>query len=54
MHAFKDVLRKRQSGYGKIINWLDEKIQILRTKEGESCGRMSGIVGEKGKGSEVL
>jgi len=45
MHAFRDVLRKRQSKYGKVIEWLESRIWSLREKEGKGVDRMVGIVG---------
>jgi hypothetical protein len=46
LHAFRDVMGKRQSKFGKIIEWLDERIGGLRVREGEVVGRMGGIIGE--------
>lgn len=45
VHAFRDVLRRRQSDYGTILEWLEGRIGVLRKREGELCGRMRGIVG---------
>jgi hypothetical protein len=47
LNAFREVLRKRQSKYGKVISWLDEQISHLSAKNGESFARMSGIVSSK-------
>jgi hypothetical protein len=44
LQAFKNVLVKKQSKYGKVITWLDEKIAELRAKNSEGLSRMSGIV----------
>jgi len=47
MHAFIKVLRKRQSGYGEIIAWLDAKIERM----GVGDRRMDGIIRDMaGKG----
>lgn len=46
--AFRDVMRKRQSKFGKVIEWLDERIEGLRGREGETCQRMKGIVAGSG------
>ena len=54
MNAFRAVLGKRQSRYSGIIEWLDEKIRVLRMKDGEGCARMRGVVGGEGKHSTVL
>lgn len=45
MHAFRNVLSKRQSRYGKIIEWLDGKIGDLERKEKKSCEFLKGVVG---------
>jgi len=52
MHAFRDVLRKRQSKYTKIIEWLEGKIDVLKAREAESCSWMRGIV--ETRGNEVF
>jgi len=44
MNAFSKVMGKRQSKFGKVIEWLDERIELLRAREWETCGRMKGIV----------
>lgn len=44
MNAFRNVMGKRQSKFGEVIKWLDERMQILRARERETCGRMTGIV----------
>ncbi|TVY56277.1 Telomerase reverse transcriptase [Lachnellula cervina] len=46
MHAFTNVLKKRQSGYGGIISWLEGKIRSLGVRD----RRMDGIVGGSGRG----
>ena len=43
-NAFRGVLRKRQSKYGKIIEWLDVKIKALEVKEKGICERMKGAM----------
>jgi hypothetical protein len=48
LNAFRNVLRKKQSKYGKVIEWLDEKICELRGKEADSFTRMKGIVQASG------
>jgi hypothetical protein len=50
IHAFRDVLQKRQSSYRKIIEWLEGRIEVLRVKERESCARMRGVVGRVAEG----
>jgi hypothetical protein len=44
MNAFRNVMGKRQSKYGKVIEWLDERIETLMAREGNTCDRMKGIV----------
>jgi hypothetical protein len=44
MNAFRVVMGKRQSKFSKVIEWLDERIVILRTREGETFDRMKGVV----------
>ena len=44
VNAFRNVMGKRQSKFGKVIKWLDERIRVLKGKEGETCERMKGIV----------
>ena len=44
MNALKKVMGKKQSKFGKVIEWLDEEIEILRAREQETCRRMTGIV----------
>jgi hypothetical protein len=44
LNAFRNVLRKKQSKYGKVIEWLDEKICELRGKEADSFAGMKGII----------
>jgi len=44
MNAFKDVLKRRQSRYGKLLEWIEGRIQRLRAREAAMCGRMEGIV----------
>jgi hypothetical protein len=50
MHAFRDVLGKRQSGYRAVIGWLDLRIEMLRGKERMMCERMNGVIRTKGVG----
>jgi hypothetical protein len=50
MHAFRDVLGKRQSRYRAVIGWLDLRLATLRGKERMMCERMSGIIRTKGVG----
>lgn len=38
------MLEKRQSKFGQVIEWLDEKIEGLRLRDGETVERMNGIV----------
>jgi len=33
MHAFRRVLKRKQSGYKEIIDWLDGQIEELRTRK---------------------
>jgi len=42
--AFRNVLKKRQSKYGKVITWLDDQLMDLKVKGADSLSRMSGIV----------
>ncbi|KAE9381041.1 hypothetical protein N431DRAFT_322744 [Stipitochalara longipes BDJ] len=42
--AFRNVLKKRQTKYGKAIAWLDEGILALKLKDSEALSRMRGIV----------
>ncbi|KAF8847635.1 hypothetical protein BDZ45DRAFT_607177 [Acephala macrosclerotiorum] len=44
VNAFERVLRRRQSRYGKVLEWLEGKIRVLRMREGETCRRMEGVV----------
>jgi hypothetical protein len=48
MHAFRDVLGKRQSKYRAVIGWLDLRISTLRGKEEKMCQRMKGVIQTKG------
>ena len=48
LNAFRNVLRKKQSKYGKMIEWLDEKIFELKGKEADSFARIKGIVQASG------
>ncbi|CZR51337.1 related to telomerase reverse transcriptase [Phialocephala subalpina] len=43
-NAFQKVLRKRQSKFGKVLEWLVGRIKMLRMREGETCRRMEGVV----------
>jgi hypothetical protein len=45
MNAFRNVMGKRQSKFGKVIEWLKERIKMLMMREEDTCGRMKGIVG---------
>jgi hypothetical protein len=36
LSAFRDVLGRRQSKYGKVIAWLDERLVDLRKERGET------------------
>ncbi|KAH6671185.1 hypothetical protein B0J14DRAFT_89821 [Halenospora varia] len=45
-NAFRTVLQKRQSKYGKVIEWLGVRIGALLMKEREACVRMRGVVQE--------
>lgn len=38
------MLGRRQSKFGQVIAWLDERIAALRARETETCQRMKGIV----------
>jgi hypothetical protein len=49
MNAFRDVLRRRQSKYGKLLEWIEGRIQRLRTKEAAMCGRMEGVLSKASK-----
>jgi hypothetical protein len=44
VNAFRIVMGKKQSKFGQVIEWLDKKIEGLRMKEGETVGRMKGII----------
>jgi len=44
VNAFRDVLGKRQSRYGKVLEWIDGRIAMLGTKDAV-CYRMKGLVG---------
>lgn len=44
LNAFRNVLKKRQSKYGKVLAWLDDQLMNLKAKGAESLSRMSGIV----------
>lgn len=44
LNAFRNVLGRRQSKYGKVIAWLDERLLHFTAKEGDSFSRMSGIL----------
>jgi hypothetical protein len=44
LNAFRNVLKKRQSKYGKVIAWLDDQLMDLNAKGADSLSRMSGIV----------
>jgi hypothetical protein len=44
LNAFRNVLKKRQSKYGKVITWLDDQLMDLNAKGADSLSRMSGIV----------
>ena len=45
-NAFRKVLRKRQSKYRKVIEWLDTKIGVLMANEARMCERMEGVLKE--------
>ena len=44
LNAYRNVLKKRQSKYGKVIAWLDDQLMDLKAKGADSLSRMSGIV----------
>lgn len=47
LHAFKNVLGKKQSAFGEVIAWLDEKVTGLEGKGkgmDVEMGRMRGVV----------
>lgn len=44
LNAYRNVLARRQTKYGKVISWLDERLLIMKVKDGESCAKMKGIV----------
>jgi hypothetical protein len=44
MNAFSVVLKKRQSKYGKVLEWLDGRMKVCRAREAEMCQRMQGVV----------
>ncbi|KAE8444198.1 hypothetical protein EG329_000795 [Mollisiaceae sp. DMI_Dod_QoI] len=44
LNAFCSVLGKRQSKYHKVLEWLDEKAQLLSRMEGDTCQRMEGVL----------
>ena len=35
---------KRQSKFGKVIKWLNERIKMLMVREEDICERMRGVV----------
>jgi hypothetical protein len=47
LNAFRQVLVKRQSRYGKIIAWIDSGIRELKVRDEEMLKRMRGVVEEK-------
>lgn len=44
VNAFRNVMSKRQSKFRQVIEWLDEKIALLRMRDGETIRRTKGIV----------
>jgi hypothetical protein len=44
LNAFRNVLRKKQSKYGKVIAWIGERLLHLTSREGDGFSRMSGIL----------
>jgi hypothetical protein len=44
LNAFRNVLKKRQSKYGKVIKWLDERVSELRRKEVNGFARMKNVI----------
>lgn len=44
MNAFSMVLKKRQSKYGMVLEWVEDKMKRMRDREAEMCMRMEGIV----------
>jgi telomerase reverse transcriptase len=40
LHAFGQVLRRKQAGYGEVIAWLDREMQRLRAKKGSPSGQL--------------
>ncbi|PMD19565.1 hypothetical protein NA56DRAFT_193906 [Hyaloscypha hepaticicola] len=44
LNSFRNVLRKRQSKYGKVIAWLDDQLMDLKAKGADGLSRMSGLV----------
>ncbi len=43
LNAFRNVLKKRQSNYWKVISWLDNQLMGLKAKGAKSLSRMSDI-----------
>jgi len=44
LNAFRDVLKKRQSKYGRVLSWLEERLARLGAKHGGDLTRMNRVV----------
>jgi hypothetical protein len=44
LNAFEEVLRRRQSKYGKVLEWIKGRIERLRVRESTMCQGMKGVV----------
>ena len=44
LHAFREVLGRRQSRYPGVLVWIKESLAILKSREGEMCVKMEGVV----------
>ncbi len=42
--AFLKVLGKKQSGYGKVLEWLEMRVRVLRMREAEMVRRIRGVI----------
>jgi telomerase reverse transcriptase len=37
LHAFRQVLRRKQTGYREVIAWMDRELMKLNVKKGAQC-----------------
>lgn len=44
LNAFRKVLGRRQSRYGKVLAWIEGRIGIINAKGADVCRRLNGVL----------